>query len=287
MDLALQLLVNGLINGSHYALLGIGWGLIFGPTRVVHFAYGPIYALSAYAAWGIAGPVGLGLIAGLVGGALVGAALGVASYLGLYRPFEREGASPLTVLIASLGLFIVLENAIGIIFGTENKVAPGAEAAIFLVGPVVVTGFQLAQVAALVVLGGALAWYLGRTRAGQAILAMTDNGEMARIVGIDTGRVSIAVFAIGSALAGIAAGLVLFKEGATPHMGFIAVFMAFVAVIVGGIGSLRGAALGGLILGVVESLGMWKIPTEWQSTIAFGVLFVVLLVRPTGLYGKK
>jgi branched-chain amino acid transport system permease protein len=274
------------VNGSHYALLGLGFGLVFGTTRITHFAFGPVYALSAYGCWfatALSAPLWLAAAAGIATGALAG----VLSYLVVYRAFERDESPPLVILIASLGLFIVLENAIGVVFGTDTKVVPAPPSGVLLWGPLVVTGAQLAQVAALAVIALALGLYLTRTRFGKAVLAMSDNPEMARIVGIDTLRVSIAAFALGSAIAAVPACLILVKDGATAHMGFIAVFMAFVAVVVGGIGSLRGAVAGGLALGLVESAGMAKIPTEWQNSIAFVVLFVVLLVRPRGLFGGR
>ena len=287
MDLVAQLVANGLVNGSHYALLALGFGLIFGTTRITHFAYGPVYALSAYGCWFAAAtlgaPLGLAVIAGIATGAVAGALV----YLIVYRPFEREGSPPLVILIASLGLFIVLENAIGVVFGTDTKVVPAPPAGVFLWGPLVVTSSQLAQVAALAIVGAGLALYVTRTRFGKAVLAMTDNPEMARVIGIDTLRVSLASFVIGSAIAAVPACLILVKDGATAHMGFVAVFMAFVAVVVGGVGSLRGAVAGGLALGLVESTGMVKIPTEWQSSIAFVVLFLVLLLRPRGLFGGR
>lgn len=287
MDLLGQLVVNGLVNGSHYALLALGFGLIFGTTRVVHFAYGPVYALSAYGCWLFAAIFGAPLwLAGLAG-VVTGAVAGVLSYLVVYRPFERRGSPSLVVLIASLGLFILLENAIGVVFGTDTKVVPSPPSGLFLWGPLVVTGVQLAQVAALIIVATGVGIYLTRTRMGKAVLAMTDNAEMARVIGIDTARVSVIAFALGSAIAAVPAGLILVKDGATAHMGFLAVFMAFVAVVVGGVGSLRGAVIGGLALGLVESTGMVRIPTEWQSSVAFVVLFIVLLFRPRGLFGGR
>jgi len=286
MDLALQLLANGLINGSHYALLGVGFGLIFGPTKVVHFAYGPVYALAAYACWALAVPLGLPLLLAAPAAVAIAAVAGVLAYLLLYRPFERSQSSHLVVLIASLGLFIVLENMLGIVFGTDTKVVPDLSPAIFLWGPVVFTEVQVWQVAALAVTAAGLFAFLRLTDHGKALMAMTDNLEMAQIIGIDTRRMAVLAFALGSAVAAVPAVLILLKEGATPHMGFIAVFMAFVAVVVGGIGSLAGAIIGGYALGIVENLGMWKIPTEWQSTIAFVLLFLILLFRPSGLFGR-
>jgi branched-chain amino acid transport system permease protein len=286
MDLVSQLLVNGIINGSHYALLGLGFGLIFGPTRITHFAFGPLYALSAYACWTAAVPLGLPLPLAALIGVAAGALSGVIVYRLLYRPFERRQSPSPVVLIASLGLFIVLENAIGIVFGSDTKVVPSFSADVILLGDVVFTSVQVAQVLALIVLGLLLALFLTRSGYGKAMMAMTDNPEMARIIGIDTVKLATAAFALGSALAAVPAILILLKEGATPYMGFSAVFMGFVAVIVGGIGSLRGAVVGGLALGVVENIGTWQIPTEWQSTIAFVVLFLVLLFKPRGLFGR-
>ena len=150
MDLVAQLVANGLVNGSHYALLALGFGLIFGTTRITHFAYGPIYALSAYGCWFAAAPLGAPLWLAVIAGIATGAVAGALAYLVVYRPFEREGSPPLVILIASLGLFIVLENAIGVVFGTDTKVAPAPPSGVFLWGPLVVTSAQLAQVAALV-----------------------------------------------------------------------------------------------------------------------------------------
>jgi branched-chain amino acid transport system permease protein len=286
MDLVAQLLVNGIINGSHYALLGLGFGLIFGPTRITHFAYGPLYALAAYACWTAAVPLGLPLPIAAAIGAGVGALSGVATYRILYRPFEKRQSPSLVVLIASLGLFIVLENAIGIAFGSDTKVVPNFTADVILLGDVVFTSVQVWQVLALIIVGLLLALFLKRSNYGKALMAMTDNPEMARIIGIDTVKVSMLAFALGSAISAVPAVLILLKEGATPYMGFTAVFMGFVAVVVGGIGSLRGAVIGGYALGLVENLGTWQIPTEWQSTIAFVVLFLVLLFKPRGFFGR-
>jgi len=283
MDLFLQLLVNGIVNGSHYALLGLGFGLIFGTTGIVHFAYGPVYTLAAYATWALVALLGLPLIAAAGGGIVIAAAIGVASYLLLYKPFVDRQAPTFVVLIASLGLFIVLENTVGIAFGTDKKVVD-VSPDIFLLGPVVFTELQLWQIGALIIVGGGLAAFLRLTNYGKAVRAMTDNADMARVIGIDTGKVSMLVFALGSAIAAIPAILILMKDGGVPNMGFIAVFVAFLAVVVGGVGSLIGAVIGGFLLGLVENVGMWQIPTEWQSTIAFFVLFLVLLFRPQGLF---
>ncbi len=287
MDLFLQLLFNGIVNGSHYALLGVGFGLIFATTKIVHFAYGPVFAAAAYAAWWAAAVAGLPIPVALLFAVVAAVVLGIACYGLVYRPIQSRGAPGLVVLISSLGLFILIENLIGVIFGAGNRVIPDLSYGIFFLGPVFFTSIHLWQVASLAILGGGLFAFLKYTRFGKAIVAMTDNREMAEVIGIDTQKMAIAVFAIGSALSAVPAVLILMKDGATAHMGFIAVFMAFVAVVVGGIGSIRGAVVGGFALGMVESLGLIRIPTEWQASIAFVVLFLILVVRPQGLFGAS
>lgn len=283
MDLFLQLLVNGLINGSHYALLGIGFGLIFSTTGIVHFAYGSVYTFAAYVAWFVASAWGFSLLPAMAAAIVAAMLLGVLCYTLLYRPLQLRGAPPLIPLIASLGLNIALENLNAVIFGSGARTAEFASSVLFL-GPVFFTSVHIWQVAACAVILLALVLFLRKTRYGRAILAMTDDPDMARVVGIDTQRISYLVFALGSGISAVAATLILMKDGASTHMGFIAVFMGFVAVIVGGVGSLKGVVAGGFLLGIVESLGLWKIPTEWQSSIAFIVLFIMIMLRPQGLF---
>lgn len=286
MDLLLQLFFNGLTNGSYYALLGVGFGLIFATTKIVHFAYGPIFACAAYAAWWTTSfgvPIPLALLFAIA----VAVLLGVGTFLLVYKPIQSREAPGLVALIASLGLFIVLENLLGIVFGAGNKVIEELDYAIFFIGPVFFTSIHLWQIASLIVLGSGLFLFLRYTRFGKAIVAMTDNREMAEVIGIDTVKLAVAVFAIGSAISAVPAVLILMKDGASTHMGFYAVFMAFVAAVVGGIGSIRGAVAGGFALGMVQSLGLWQIPTEWQSSIAFVVLILILVVRPEGLFGSS
>ena len=283
MELFAQLLVNGLGNGSFYALLGLGFGLIFTITRIVHFAYGPVFAIGAYAAWlgGAAGlPLPIAAVLAPVGAAVAGALV----YWLAYRPFERRGMSSHSLLILSLGLSIVLEGGLTLIFKPSVQTFPNFEASELIVGPVFVTILQVGQLVAVAVVAALLLTFLGRTRYGRAILALADDRDMARVVGINTERVWMIVFALGSAISGVAALFLLLNEGATPTMGFTPVFVAFVVAVVGGLGSIPGAILGGYLAGFVEGLGLWKLPTEWQNSIAFVLLFVVLLARPQGLF---
>ena len=283
MDLFAQLLANGLGNGSFYAVLGLGFGLIFSTTRIVHFAYGPVFACGAYTTW-IAGAIGVPLVLSAPLAPLAAAGLGGLLYWLAYRPFELRGMSSHSVLILSLALSIVMESSLTLIFGPRIHAFPNFSASIVILGPIYVTSLQIAQTVALIVIAGGLFVFLRHTRYGNAILALGDSRDMARIIGIDTDRVSVIVFAIGSAISAVAAVFMLLNEGATPTMGFYPVFVAFVVAVVGGLGSIPGSIAGGYLVGLIESLGLWKIPTEWQNSIAFVLLFVVLLIRPQGLF---
>jgi branched-chain amino acid transport system permease protein len=288
MDLFLLLLVNGIANGSHYALLGLGFGLIFATTNIVHFAYGPVFTCAAYVTWSCAVLLGMPVWLSLIMGIAMGGTIGGVIYVLLYRPFEKSNAPVFVFLVAALGLVIVIENLIGIFAGTDTKVIPDVVNDTHILEVfgsfLIYNDMQVYQVLALVVISALLWAFMRFTNYGKAMMAMTDNVEMARIIGIDTVKVALLVFIIGSAISAAPAGLILIKDGATTSMGFNAVFIAFVAVVVGGVGSLPGAVLGGFVVGLIESVGMMNIPTEWQSTIAFVVLFLVLVFRPTGLF---
>lgn len=287
MDLFAQLVVNGIVAGSLYALVACSFGLILGTTGTFHFAHGVVYAAGAYLAYFAASALALPLAAAALAGIAGAALLGLGIELVIYRPLRRLAASPLVVLIASLGTLIVLENLIAIVFSTDAKVLEGFPRRTFIVGGAGFTTLHVTMVAvSAVALLGLLA-FLRWTRAGQAIRAVANNPEMAVIVGIDTPRVFLLVFALGSALAAPAAILILLDRGATPDMGMEAILIAAVAVIVGGIGSLPGAILGSFILALAQNLGVMAIPSEWQAAIAFGLLLVVVIVRPRGLLGQK
>lgn len=282
MDLFIQLLVNGIANGSQYALLGIGFALIFGTTGIAHFAYGPLFAASAYIIWWLV-MMGIPFVPAILIAVAASALLGMASYVLVYQPLVERDSSAFVILVSSLGLFIIITNLISIIFGTDAKTLNNVGYGIYFIGDAVVSGIQIAQVILLGAVALLLQLFLKHTGWGQAIRAVTNNPEMARVVGIDTRKVVLMVFAAGSGIACLASACLLLRDGASTHVGFLSVFYAFIAVVVGGVGSIWGAVIGGLALGLLESIGMWKLPSEWQSTIAFLVLFVVILWRPTGL----
>jgi len=286
MDLLLQLTINGLSLGSIYLILGISWGLIFAVTRTFHFAHGATFVVASYSAylcqqWGL--PL---LVASL--GAILGALLfGIAIEGILYRYLRKKFATHLVIFVAALGMLITVENLIAMGFGTDAKPLEGFPVKVIKIGQVGFNNLHVLMFLTAGILLVALMFYLHRTKSGKALRAVISNPEMAGVIGIDIQKYFLLAFAIGSLLIAPAAVLVTIERGATPDLGHWAILYAFMPVIIGGIGSIPGAALAGIIIGLAESIGIWKISSQWQVGIAFVVLVAVLLLKPTGLFGFR
>jgi branched-chain amino acid transport system permease protein len=288
LDLFLQLAATGLVVGSLYVLCALGWGLIYGTTLHFHVAHGAVFTLAAYYAYAaqkfLGLPLGIAVIAAIAAAALSGVLID----LFVYQPLERRGAIRTTLFIASLGLLTLIENVLAIIFTPDPlRLDVGGLADSVQLGPVFLTRLHLVSMATAILGFLALMAFLKYSRWGQAIRAVSSSPEMARTVGIDLKRVHLLTYAVGSAISAPAGILVAMDVGAEPYRGTTFVLLASVAVIMGGIGSIPGALLGALFLALLENLGVWKIPSEWQSSISFGVFLVFIVVRPRGFYGRK
>jgi branched-chain amino acid transport system permease protein len=287
VDLLLQLLATGLVVGSLYALCALGWGLIYGTTLHFHVAHGAVFSLAAYYAYVAQKLLHLPLPAAIVLAILAAAASGLLIDLLVYQRLERRGAFRTSIFIASLGLLILIENTLAIIFTPDPmRLDIGVLNQSLIIGPVFLTYLHVLTVLLAAVGYVALMVFLKRSRWGQAIRAVSSSPEMARTVGIHLNRVHWVTYAVGSALAAPAGILVAMDVGAEPFRGTRFVLVASVAVIMGGIGSIPGALLGGLFLGLLENLGIWKLPSEWQAAISFGVFLLFILIRPRGFFGR-
>jgi branched-chain amino acid transport system permease protein len=180
-----------------------------------------------------------------------------------------------------------VEGLFAMAMGSDIKPVDGFHPISFLVGPVAFTSLQLAMLIISAVLCLALFWFLSRTRTGRIMQAVASNPEMAEVVGIDAPVIYLLAFAIGSALAGVAGVLSLLEKGANPYMGTMAVLIAAISVIMGGVESIPGGAISGFILGVAINLSVLKIPSEWQYAIAFGILIVMIIIRPEGILARR
>jgi len=283
-----QLLLNGIIAGSIYSLVAVGFALIYQTTRFFHFAHGAVYTFGAYFAYLFYIQLGLDRIIAFPLACISTMLLGVMLEICIYKPMRNRKATDLTLLIASLGLYIVMQNIISMIWGDDTKtmrtgeVVEGHE----LLGARI-TDIQIAIIVMSIVLIVLISLILSQMKFGKALRALANDPELARLSGINSDRYIMYTFAIGSFLAAVASIMISFDTDMTPTMGFNALVMGVIAVIVGGIGSLPGAALGGLFIGLAQNLGVWQLPSKWQDTIAFVILILFLLFRPYGILGKK
>ncbi len=283
----LQQIINGLAQGSIYSLVGIGFALIFGVLGLVHFAHGEVYMLGAFLGFILITVFHLNVLAALLL-AIVGAALlGILVEAVAFRPLRK--APDVAPMVCTLGLSVVLQNVAMIVLGSDTKSVPDVfEGSVFPFFSAQLSVPQIIIFVTALVLMVLLQLLLYRSKLGRAIRATAQNKDAAALMGVNINRVISATFAIGSGLGGAAGVLVgLYYNAFYPTMGFMAGLKAFVATVLGGLTSVPGAVLGGLILGVTENIGAAYISSGYRDLIAFAILILVLLIKPSGLFGRS
>ena len=287
MTTLIQTLISGLRLGSIYALIALGYTMVYGIAKMLNFAHGDIIMVGAYA---VISTVSLAQLPGVVGVAVsvvVCVFLGVTIEFLAYRPLRK--APSLAVLITAIGVSYLLQSLALLVFKSEPKAFPTIiEIPSLTFGGVVVDGMTLLTLAVTAVIMISLSLFINKTKLGKAMRAVSEDKDAAELMGISVNRTITMTFAIGSALAAVASVF----YGATytyikPTTGSMPGIKAFTAAVFGGIGSIPGAMLGGIMLGIIEQLSQRYISTLWTNAIVFGVLVLVLVVKPTGLLGKK
>jgi len=283
-----QLFLNGIIAGSIYVLIAIGFSIIYRTVKFFHFAHGVVFAAGAYFAYTFFVLFDINPLISFFLSIVFASLLGIAIDRFVYNPLRKNNAPNLVYLIASFGVFIFLQNLLQLIFG--------AQILTLRTGPIkvghhifgaLITDIQILIIVVSFILF-LLAWlFIQKSKLGKAIRAVSDDSIGARVVGINSEKVILTAFALGSALAGVAGILISLETNIEPIMGFNAILKGIIASIVGGMGSLPGALFGGLFLGLAENLGIWKIQASWKDTIAFAILIIFLLIRPSGIMGVK
>ncbi len=293
----LQQIINGLTIGMIYALIALGYTMVYGIAQLINFAHGEIFMVGAYL-----GLVGYSLLKLLfpagghgplwVAGVFIfvmpcTAFLGVLIERFAYRPLRN--APRLAPLITAIGISFLLQNVVMLIFGPSDKSFPAIlTVKNYPLGRAAVTNLQLFIACVSIALMFGLHFFVKKTRTGKAMRALADDREAASLVGINTDRVMSWAFLIGSALAG--AGGVMFGmyyNTINFHDGYLAGLKAFTAAVLGGIGNIPGAMFGGLLIGILEGLGAGYISSSWKNVFAFHVLILILLLRPSGLLGAR
>ncbi len=280
-----QQLANGVVLGSIYALSALGFTLIFGAARVVNFAYGALLMLGGFATLLLTQSAGLGFFVALPLAMLIMAGAGVLVFYLVVRPVLGRG--DLAVLLVTTGLLYILREGAIIVFGTEPRQIDMGVEGIVEIGDVVITNQRLVVIGCLVVLVGLLYVVLYRLRIGKALRAVAQNRAGAEAIGLNINRVTAFAFAVSGGLACAAGGLLGAIYAAEPDMGDLPLLKSFVIVIFGGLGSVPGAIVGGLAIGLIETLSGAYISFAFKDGFTFVVLIAVLLFRPTGLFSSR
>ena len=283
----IEQLINGLRTGSIYALIAIGYTMVYGIAKMINFAHGDIIMVGAYALYFSISVLGLPVPVALLLTFIVCSVLGVLIEKIAYKPLRK--AQPLAVLITAIGMSFFLQSSSLLIFGSTpipfQSVIPNEN---IKVGPVIISSITLVTLVVTAVAMILLTLFINKTKLGSAMRAVSEDKGAAELMGINVNSTISMTFAIGSALAAVAGILYISQyQSMKPTLGALPGIKAFVAAVLGGIGSIPGAMLGGILLGLIESVSKAYISTELADAIVFGVLIVVLLFRPSGLLGKK
>jgi branched-chain amino acid transport system permease protein len=298
------LTITGLAQGAIYALFALGYTLVYGVLRLINFAHSEVFMVGTFAAlitWGIFGldqnsrtPAALAVIGllllGLVVAIVVSGGTAVILELVAYRPLRSRNAPPLAFLITAIGASLTISEAVGVFTKRNPRGVPPLirPATLVHIGNTLITNLQLLIIVLALVMMFVLDRFIGRTRLGRGIRAVAQNPDSAALMGVNKNRVISLVFLLGGLMAGIAAVMYVLKIGDTRYdAGFNLGISAFTAAVLGGIGNLRGALLGGLVLGVAENYGAGLFGTQWLHVVSFVLLIVILLFRPTGLLGES
>lgn len=283
-------LINGISLGSVYALIALGYTMVYGIAKMLNFAHGDVIMVGAFATYTICSTMGLPPVVGVLVAVVICTLLGMLIEKIAYKPL-RKAASPLAVLITAIGVSYLLQNLALLIFGADTKSFASVvsmEPVKLAEGQLTITGETIVTIVCCIVIMVGLMLFINKTKAGQAMLAVSEDKGAAQLMGINVNGTIALTFAIGSALAAIAGVLLCSSYPAlSSTTGSMPGIKAFVAAVFGGIGSIPGAFIGGILLGVIEIFAKAYISSQMADAIVFAVLIIVLLVKPTGLLGKN
>src|SRR5438270_735154 len=282
-----QQIINGLMLGASYSLVAIGYTLIFGVLNLLYFAQGEVFMVGAFVGLYLVLYAGAGIYGAIFGATIICGLIGAVAVFVAVRPVAKD--RPLAPLISTIGLTIVLQNLAVYIFGGQQVAFPETiQQQLFTFGPITVSSVQIFILVVAVLLMAALWFFIEHTRIGRAIRATAENHETAALLGVDVNTVVLVIFMIGSGIAGIAGVLDGVKNsGISPFMGVSVAVKGLIVMLLGGLGNVLGAMVAGLMLGMIEILSSAYIGTTERDLFSFLILILILLYKPTGLFGTR
>ncbi len=279
-------LINGIHVGSIYALVALGYSMVYGIVKLINFAHGDIIMVGAYIAWLTISSLGMPVWAGIIAAILFCTLLGVVVEKVAYKPLRNSAR--ISLLITAIGISLLLENLAQMIFGADSKTFPNFITGGIMLGDRKISLTTIITIVVSIVLMIALTFLVNKTKMGKAMRAVSEDTDAARLMGINVDRTISFTFALGSALAAVAALLYCCAyPTVNSTMGYLLGLKAFVAAVLGGIGSIPGAVIGGFAIGIAEALTKGYISSSFADAIVFGILIVTLLIKPTGILGKN
>ena len=283
----LQFILNGLITGILYSLLAIGFSLAYNTTRIFHIAAAALYVVAAYIFYFLSNNVGLPLLISMVGAIVITMLVSLAIELFVYRPLKFKKASLNVAMIASIGVMTILVNLIAMFFGNDTKVIDNSMQKTFVYGDIIITTPQMYQL-----LGGAaiiiiFMFFIRYSRLGVQFRALSSDDVLFETLGYRVKQTRNILFLLSGAFVALASCLTVYDVGLDPHMGMNVLINAMVAMIIGGVGRFNACILGGLLLGILQSLVVYQFASNWQNAITFLVLLLFLFLRPQGIAGYK
>ena len=283
----IEQIINGLSTGSMYALVAVGYTMVYGIAKMINFAHGEIIMVGAYITYACMSVFGLPMILAVILSIIGCALLGIVTERVAYRPLR--GSVSLAVLITAIGVSYLLQNLFLIIFGSASltfpKIIPSGT---IHLGAISMSYVTIATLVITAISTALLLFFINKTKLGKAMRAVSEDGKAAQLMGINVDTTIALTFAIGSALAAIAGVIYGTKFSLiNPYIGAMLGIKAFIAAVLGGIGSIQGAMIGGLIIGIAESFTITYISSAFSDAVVFGILIFILLIKPAGLFGSN
>jgi branched-chain amino acid transport system permease protein len=283
----LQFIANGIISGSIYALVSLGFALVYNTTKIFHIAYAAFYMFCPYMILFFSQVLGFSLLASFALAISSTMILSVLVEYIVYSPLSKKESSLNIIMISSIGIMIVVINTVAILFGNETRILNPNISQTLSLGNVILTYTQIAQLLISLFLIGIFFVILKFSKFGIMTRAMRDDDVLCLVLGMNISYMRLVLFTLSGFFVAVAGGLVAYDVGMDPYVGMPMLLNAIVALIIGGIGRFESPILGGFIIGILQSLAVWKFSAKWQDAITFILLIVFLLFRPNGILGER